>query len=280
VSKQECFIIVILYGHLDTCTKFLINSNYLSDCTMRRSDLVIKGLYLTTVIVLVTPVTTTMIIAQNTSSAAWKSSFDLQSCNFESTGANSYFILEPGHKLILENDVGQESEQLQLVITVQNETKIVNGTETRIVEERETENGELVEISRNYFAVCRPTNDIYYFGEEVDNYVDGEIASHEGAWLAGIDNARAGMIMPGKVEIGLKHYQEVAPGIAEDRAEIISINDTLDTPAGEFANVLKTEETNPLKPEEKEFKYYAPGIGLIQDETLQLVNYTSQSNNE
>lgn len=243
---------------------------------MKRLDLVItKALYLTIVIVLVIPVATTMIIAQNTSSAAaWKSSFDPQSCDFESTGANSYFILEPGHKLILENDVGEESEQLQLVITVQNETKIVNGTETRIVEERETENGELVEISRNYFAVCRPTNDIYYFGEEVDNYEDGEIVSHEGTWLAGIDNARAGMIMPGKVEIGLKYYQEVAPGIAEDRAEIISLNDTLDTPAGEFANVLKTEETNPLKPEEKEFKYYAAGIGLIQDETLKLVNYT------
>ena len=88
------------------------------------------------------------------------------------------------------------------------------------------------------------------------------------------------MIMPGKVEIGFRHYQEVSPGVAEDRAEIISLNDTLDTPAGEFANVLTTEETNPLKPEEKELKYYAPGIGLIQDETLQLVNYTSPFNNE
>jgi hypothetical protein len=241
---------------------------------MKRSDLLTRALYLANVVVFVAPVTTPMIIAQNTSSAAWKSSFDLPSCNFESTGANSYFILEPGHKLILENDVAQESEQLQLVITVQNETKIVNRTETRIVEERETEDGELVEISRNYFAVCRPSNDVYYFGEQVDDYEDGEIVSHEGAWLAGIDNVRAGMIMPGKVEIGLKHYQEVAPGIAEDRAEIISLNDTLVTPAGEFANVLKTEETNPLKPEEKEFKYYAPGIGLIQDETLHLVNYT------
>ena len=123
--------------------------------------------------------------------------------------------------------------------------------------------------------MCRPSNDIYYFGEEVDDYEDGEIVSHEGVWLAGINNTRAGMIMPGKVGLGFKHYQEVAPGIAEDRAEIISLNNTLDTPAGEFANVLKTEETNPLKPEEKEFKYYAPGIGLIQDETLKLVNYTS-----
>jgi hypothetical protein len=82
------------------------------------------------------------------------------------------------------------------------------------------------------------------------------------------------MIMPGKVTLGLKYYQEVAPGIAEDRAEIISLNDTLDTPAGQFKNVLKTEETNPLKPDEKEFKYYAPGIGLIQEEAIQLLNYT------
>jgi hypothetical protein len=161
-----------------------------------------------------------------------------------------------------------------LVITVLNETKIVNGTETRVLEERETEDGELVEISRNYFAVCKPTNDIFYFGEEVDDYEDGKIVSHEGTWQAGVDNATAGMIMPGKVTQGLKYYQEVAPGIAEDRAEIIGLNDTLDTSAGQFKNVLKTEETNPLKPDEKEFKYYAPGIGLIQEEALQLLNYT------
>jgi hypothetical protein len=104
-----------------------------------------------------------------------------------------------------------------------------------------------------------------------------EIVSHEGAWLAGIDSARPGIIMPGELEVGYKYYQEIASGIAEDRAEIISLNDTLETPAGEFTNVLKTEETNPLEPEEKEFKYYAPGIGLIQEETLQLVNYTSSS---
>jgi hypothetical protein len=78
--------------------------------------------------------------------------------------------------------------------------------------------------------------------------------------------------------VGFKHYQEVAPGITEDRAEIISLNNKLDTPAGEFTNVLQTEETNPLKPDEKEFKYYAPRIALIQDETLQLVNYTQSIN--
>ena len=91
-----------------------------------------------------------------------------------------------------------------------------------------------------------------YFGEDVDMYEDGKIVSHEGAWIAGENGSKAGMIMPGKVEIGLKYYQEIAPGVAEDRAEIISVNDTLDTPAGTFKQVLKTEETNPLKPGEKE----------------------------
>jgi hypothetical protein len=48
----------------------------------------------------------------------------------------------------------------------------------------------------------------------------------------------------------------------------------LDTPAGNFQNVLETEETNPLEPSEKESKFYAPGIGLIQEEALKLVEYT------
>jgi hypothetical protein len=202
----------------------------------------------------------------------FQDTFNLENCDFDSRGSNTYFILEPGHQSVLE---GQEDDEvIDLVITVLNETKVVDGTETRIVEERESENGELVEISRNYFAVCKPANDVFYFGEDVDDYEDGEIVSHEGAWLAGANGSKAGMIMPGKIEVGLRYYQEIAQGVAEDRAEIIAVNDTLDTPAGNFQNVLKTEETNPLEPGEKEFKFYAPGIGLIQEEAIKLVNYT------
>lgn len=177
--------------------------------------------------------------------------------------------------------MGQEDgEVLQLVMTVLNETKVVNGIETRIVEERETEGGNLVEVSRNYFAVCRPSNNAIYFGEDVDMYEDGKVVSHEGAWLAGQNGSKAGMIMPGKVEVGLKYYQEIAPGVAEDRAEIVSVTEVLETPAGVFKQVLKTEETNPLKPDEKEYKFYAPGIGLIQDEAIKLVKYTNDLSNQ
>ena len=122
--------------------------------------------------------------------------------------------------------------------------------------------------------MCKPTNNAIYFGEDVDIYENGEKVSQEGAWLAGQNDSKAGMIMPGKVEVGLRYYQEIAPGVAEDRARIVSVNGSMVTPAGTFDQVLKTEETNPLKPEEKEFKFYAPGIGLIQEEAIKLVNYT------
>jgi hypothetical protein len=208
----------------------------------------------------------------NQTSEEWKASFDLENCDFASTGENSYFILEPGYQVILEGE--EDGEELQLTMTVLDETKLVDGVQTRVVEEKESEGGNLVEVSRNYFAICKPTNDAFYFGEDVDIYEDGEIVSHEGAWLSGQNGARAGMIMPGKVEVGMKYYQEIAPGVAEDRAEIVSVNEGLDTPAGKFQNVLKTEETNPLEPNEEEYKFYASGIGLIQEEGLKLVNYT------
>jgi hypothetical protein len=211
-------------------------------------------------------------LSTNQTAEGWMSSFDLEKCDFVSTGENSYFILKPGYQVTLEGE--EDGEELQLVITVLNETKIVNGIETRVVEEKETEGGNLVEISRNYFALCKPTNNAIYFGEDVDIYENGEIVSHEGAWLAGQNGSKGGLVMPGKVEVGLKYYQEIAPGVAEDRAKIVSVNDSMVTPAGTFDQVLKTEETNPLKPEEKEFKFYAPGIGLIQEEAIKLVNYT------
>ena len=197
-------------------------------------------------------------------------SFMQDSCMFSSIGRNAYFILEPGWQLVLEGV--EDEDTARLVITVLNETKMVGGVETRVVEENESVSGGTVEISRNFFAFCKQTGSIFYFGEEVDMYYQGKITGHSGAWIAEGNN-KAGIIMPGVFLLGSRYYQEIAPGIAMDRAEIISISETYETRAGKFTNCLKTEETSGLNPKEKEFKHYAPGIGLIQDENLLLVKY-------
>jgi hypothetical protein len=197
----------------------------------------------------------------------WTSDFALTPNELSSTGRNPYFVLEPGYVLVLEG--GQE----QLTITVLPETKQIGDIETRVVEERETKNGQLVEVSRNFFAISKRTNSVFYFGEEVDMYQQGKVVSHEGAWLHGVKGAKFGLMMPGLPLVRGRYQQEIAPDVALDRAEVVSLAASLKTPAGEFRNCLKIEETTPLEPDAKEYKYYAPGIGLVQDGSLKLVKH-------
>ncbi len=196
----------------------------------------------------------------------WTREFDLAGRTLSDTGQSQYFVLRPGFQAVL------ESGQAKLTITVLNETREVNGISTRVVEEREEKGGELAEISRNFFAIDEDSGDVFYFGEEVDIYKNGEIVKHSGAWMAYENENQPGLIMPGSPEVGMKYYQELAPGIAMDRAEVISISETCNTPAGEFENCLVTRESSGIESAAKEHKTYAPGIGLVQEEALLLVS--------
>ena len=199
--------------------------------------------------------------------ASYQKEFAVANCTMVPTGRNPYFILEPGHQLVLEGD----GEKVQ--ITVLNETKTVDGVITRVVEEKEWKDGKLHEISRNYFAMCEQTKDVFYFGEDVDYYKDGKVVRHDGSWLAGTGGNRAGLIMPGTPKLRMKYYQELAPGVAMDRAEIVSLDETCKTPAGTFSRCMKVKEGSAIDTMVTEYKYYAPEIGLIRDEDLRLIKY-------
>jgi len=156
---------------------------------------------------------------------------------------------------------------------VLDQTRNVDGVETRVVEERETKDGVIVEVSRNFLAISSRSGDVYYFGEEVDDYEDGRLVGHEGAWLSGEEGACFGLLMPAAPRVGQRHYQEIAPGEAMDRAEVLTLAATLETPAGSFQDVLVVEETTPLEPGARESKYYARGVGLLKDGRLLLTRH-------
>jgi hypothetical protein len=191
--------------------------------------------------------------------------------DLETIGRNRYFILEPGYKLVLEGE--EDGETVRVEITVTNQTRRIDGVRTRIVREVETVDGELVEISRNYMAIDEETKDIFYFGEDVDIYEDGEIVSHDGAWRSGVNGAKFGVLMPANPKVGMKFFQERAPGVALDEARVVSTNETVVTPAGTFTNCLKIMETTSLEPGSISIKYHAPGIGLIVDSVTRLIEY-------
>jgi hypothetical protein len=188
----------------------------------------------------------------------WRTTFTVDTARLADAGRNPYFILEPGYRLTFEH--GKDT----LIITVLGETKVVDGVKTRIVEEKETSGGQLAEISRNYFAIDSTTKDLYYFGEDVDEYKNGKVTGHSGAWMSGVNGAKFGLMLPGTPRQGDKYYQEQAPKVAMDRAEILSVTESLKVPAGVYTGVLHTRESSGIE-SGSEDKWYAPGVGLIKD---------------
>ena len=195
--------------------------------------------------------------------AGYRRSFDVDRRNLGTVGRNPYFPLTPGLRIHL---VGKDEA---VVVSVLADTKRVDGIETRVVEERETEDGELVEISRNYFAIDKATGDVYYFGEDVDDYEEGKVVGHDGAWLSGVNGAKFGLIMPGKPTRGDKFYLEMAPGAVE-RVEIMDLDAKLETPLRTFSNLVYCRESDVLDGG-LSHKWYAAGVGMIGDDDMRVV---------
>ena len=206
--------------------------------------------------------------------------FPLGACDFKPHGGNAYFRLRPNRQLYLSNvrcvGAGECDELEEVWITVLPETRLVKfmqggrqySVRTRVVQEFETADGEVEEISYNFFANCSPMNDVYYFGEEV---FDGEGNPEDDAWLAGVDGARPGIIMPDRAFLlGSKYYQEQAPA-AQDRARHSALGLEIEVPAGAFRNCVEVTETSPLEPGEESIKVYCPNVGLVIDEELELM---------
>ena len=226
--------------------------------------------------------------------------FRLEDCKFKTIGINPYFILKPGYRLVL------ESEDEKSVETVLRDTKWIKlkldgrwrWIKTRVVEERafEWDDDEMewvtIEISLNYFAICQKTNAVYYFGELSrdcpagfdENDVctgtgeDGE--STEGSWVAGKNGAMPGLIMPGTPLKGARYFQEIAAADeAVDRGEIVELGLDVEVDAGDFSGCIEIYDTNPSEADdggcigENDAKLYCPGVGLVQDQDLELVRY-------
>ncbi|MFC7203790.1 hypothetical protein ACFQJC_09700 [Haloferax namakaokahaiae] len=184
---------------------------------------------------------------------------------------NRYFPLPVGRRLLLEGD--EEGVTVKLRVTVLDETENLGDVTTRVVEEREWEDGALLEVSRNYFAQSTE-GDVWYFGEAVDIYEDGAVVSNEGSWRAYEDGNEPGVFMPATPEVGMLYRQERAPGVAEDKVLILGLDETVEVPAGTFENTLRTYDWNPLEPGTPgDVKVYAPSVGIIVDGAVELVEF-------
>ena len=74
--------------------------------------------------------------------------------------------------------------------------------------------------------------------------------------------------------MGAKYFQEIVPLDAVDCGEIVNVGFSAEVPAGEWNGCIEINDTNPTEvacESGEDVKIYCPGVGLVQDQELELV---------
>lgn len=161
--------------------------------------------------------------------------------------------------------LGHEADEtLRHEITLLDETKFVrwNGqrVETLVSQFVAYADGRVVEIAVDFFAQA-DDGSVWYFGENVDNYVDGVIDNHDGTWRAGRDGP-PGMIMPANPQVGDVYRPENIPGLVFEEVTVKRINQTVAGPRGPVRGAILVQER--LQDGVLEDKVFAPGYGEFE----------------
>lgn len=188
---------------------------------------------------------------------------ELGPSDFVAAVDNPYFPRIPGMTWAYE---GMTDEGLRRTETeVLTETFEILGVDATVVSNRDYLDGELTEDNLDYFAQDRDGN-VWYLGEEVANYEKGVLHDHGGSWLAGDDGNIPGIVMLADPteRIGETYLQEHLLDSPRDQAEVISVSERVDVPAGSFDGVLQTHDTSAVELDLDEHKFYATGVGLVR----------------
>jgi hypothetical protein len=159
-----------------------------------------------------------------------------------------------------------ESDEEVITITVMKATYMTAaGVECLVVHDQaKNKAGEVIEDTNDYFAQDADGN-VWYFGEDTAEYVNGKVANTLGSWEAGKDGALPGIVMHAKTpEIGTKYKQEYYRCEAEDMAEILSVGESVKVAAGDYKDCVQVRDYTPLDPRGDEHKFYCPGVGLVR----------------
>jgi len=178
---------------------------------------------------------------------------NLRSSDFSTNITNPYFSLPIGRTFSYEGKTPEGLERVE--INIPGETEVINGITTLVYRDKVWLDNKLVEDTRDFLAQDKEGN-VWYLGEDVNNYEDGVLVDHDGSWRAGVDGAEMGIWMKANPVVGDTYKQEYYKGKAEDMADVVSVTEELTIKGKSYSNCLKTYDYTPLDPESKEYKYY------------------------
>ena len=141
---------------------------------------------------------------------------------------NPWFPLKPGS--VWHYKGLKEGMRTTDTVTATHRTKRILGVATTVVHDVVKVNGKPEEVTDDFYAQDREGN-VWYFGEETEELnAQGKPTSTEGSFEAGVEGARAGVLIPGKPKVGLVGRQEFLKGEAEDHFEVLDLKASVSVP--------------------------------------------------
>jgi hypothetical protein len=187
---------------------------------------------------------------------------------------NPFFPFEPGGVRVFEGrSEGARTYTIDSFLPGTRDFPFGGGTVSCVtMREMEFEDGELVEISINYFAES-DDGTVWYFGETVDNYEEGVVVDHGGSWLVGgptgadpeetdaVDGPA--LFMPANPEVGDEYMPEDVPDGPRELDRVRRVDRKVRTGIGSVEGCIEVLETD-VADGSTETKWYGPGIGVLK----------------
>jgi hypothetical protein len=181
--------------------------------------------------------------------------------DFVSGIGNKYFPLRPGTTLLYRGTQGGKARQVSVFIT--HKTKVILGIRATVVLDQVLVGGRREEKTFDWYAQDKHGN-VWYLGEDSSDFVNGKWVRSDGSWEAGVNGAKAGIVMKAIPRVGDVYRQEYYAGHAEDMAKVLSRNKSVTVSYGSFEHALETSEWTPLERGVLEHKYYVKGVGNVR----------------
>jgi hypothetical protein len=179
---------------------------------------------------------------------------------------NPWFPLLPGSEYRYSGSEGKT--KTVDVVKVTHGTKKILGVTTTVIHDVVSVKGRATETTNDYYAQDRQGN-VWYFGEATQTLdKHGKPVSTDGSFQAGVNRARAGVLIPGHPKVGQTGRQESLKGQAEDQFKVLDLNAHVSVPFVSSEHALRTNETSPLEPKVLDNKFYVRGIGSVREVTL------------
>lgn len=198
--------------------------------------------------------------------------------------ANEWMPLKPGTRFTYEGTTIEDDGTAvphRVVITVTDLTKMIGGVRTAVTWDLDYSDGELVEAELAFFAQDT-SGTVWRMGEYPEEYDEGKFVAAQ-PWIHGLQEARAGIMMPAQPRVGTPSYaQGWGPAVDwTDRGQVDQVGQKTCVPVACYDDVLVIAETSQSEPDAQQLKYYARGVGNVRvgwrgagektKETLELV---------